>query len=151
MKVIFVGSNRVKGDGIRAGFDDQYALYPYDNRSSGARLMKICGLTRETFLDNDIVGRVNLCGRLWSWSIARETVAQLQLFKTPLVLLGKLTAEAFGTNLAPFTARPLDGQMLVSLPHPSGMNREWNEPRNVKRARNLLKKTIPEMSWGDDA
>jgi len=59
------------------------------------------------------------------------------------ILLGRNVAEAFG-----FEYRPLGVQRhhelghLVFLPHPSGINRWWNEPENVWRAKKLLRRLV---------
>lgn len=54
---------------------------------------------------------------------------------TRYVLLGKKVAECFNVN-AEFlcvTEHHRQKQFFV-LPHPSGINRWWNEPQNVRRA-----------------
>ena len=58
-------------------------------------------------------------------------------------LCGLRVARAFGVrgriaDLAGKTAGEIGGCRLVVLPHPSGLNLWWNDPRNVRRLRRCL-------------
>jgi hypothetical protein len=37
---------------------------------------------------------------------------------------------------------------MISIPHPSGLNRRWNEPGPVDHVRTLLRSIAPEIPWG---
>ena len=52
--------------------------------------------------------------------------------------------------MPPFTVgEECAGQFLVSLPHPSGLCRAWNEPSAVARARDILRRACPDVPWGE--
>lgn len=53
-----------------------------------------------------------------------------------VLLAGKRVAEAFGVNAEYLTwhEHP-EGFRVVVIPHPSGVNRWWNEPENRRRFR----------------
>lgn len=50
--------------------------------------------------------------------------------------------EAWGAELEPFTVYDLCGAgcLYAWMPHPSGCNRFWNEPANVRRAERFLRR-----------
>jgi hypothetical protein len=52
-----------------------------------------------------------------------------------VVFAGKRVARAFG-HVEDYYV--WDGKR-VTMPHPSGINHHWNEPRNVRRARRFLR------------
>lgn len=60
-----------------------------------------------------------------------------------MLLAGKRVASAFGLDeeyLADPVAFPIGGRPVAVhvVPHPSGVNRWWNEPANRERARAFL-------------
>lgn len=116
------------------GTDPSYALFPLPEYASGGRLAKIFGLRRTEYLQK--FDRVNLCTGTWSMPEAKKAAAMLLVNeKRPLVLLGKKVATAFGYPHAG-SFNKLDN--LVFLPHPSGLNRLWNEPGAIPRVRELM-------------
>ena len=56
-----------------------------------------------------------------------------------VVLLGARVAEAFGEIYTHFMLYPGVRLNFVSLPHPSGRCRLWNEPESYERARAVLR------------
>lgn len=57
-----------------------------------------------------------------------------------VVLLGHRTALAFGLRSAYLQRHRVSCANVVVLPHPSGINRWWNEPENVRRASSFLRR-----------
>ena len=127
-------------------------------RSAGGRLCRVVlGLDVAPYLA--LYARVNLCAQRWSAREARERAVSLIAEwdaidaqrraagslgerATPFVLLGRKVSEAFTGSFAPYTAALSGGgahrRDYAMLPHPSGLNRMWNEPRAVERARETL-------------
>jgi uracil-DNA glycosylase len=127
------------------GADPDFALYPLPENATGGRLVRIMDLTRGDYLEK--FDRANLCVGRWSLPLAREAAVRLQENRGAfdhVVLLGSKVCTAFGEKFDPFTwrhARRPDGMSsypLVVLPHPSGLNRAWNVPGAVDRAREVL-------------
>lgn len=135
----------------------RYALFPEPERSAGGRLCRVVlGLDAAPYLA--LFARVNLCVRRWSALEARERavslIAEWDMLDaerraagslgeraTPFVLLGRKVSETFAGYFTPYTASPGNDfarRMYAMLPHPSGLNRMWNEPRAVERARETL-------------
>jgi len=112
--------------------DPRWALHPEPPYASGGQLCKILEL--------------NLCIGEWS-AIAASRRAQVLLNDNPrgLVLLGRKVERAFfGRHGGPGYFRV--GQVLEAtvdalvLPHPSGLNRLWNEPGTVTQARRAFRR-----------
>jgi hypothetical protein len=60
-----------------------------------------------------------------------------------IVLLGKNVARCFGLRDVPFLAEiRIYGRRFLIFPHPSGINRWWNERRNERRARQVLQRFL---------
>lgn len=87
---------------------------------------------------------VNLCEKSWKRLEARET--RDRLFETyldgrPYILLGRRVAKIF-KHEAPwfvFLPREFDNSLIVSIPHPSGLNRYWNDPKTAICAGEVLR------------
>ncbi len=58
------------------------------------------------------------------------------------VLLGGNVAAAFRHRGPPLTWRWAGGSPCLRLPHPSGVNRWWNDARNTRAARRLLRRLL---------
>jgi len=79
-------------------------------------------------------GNVNAAEVLLDWRVER------------IVLLGKNVARCFGFRDLPFLAEiRIYGRRFLIFPHPSGVNRWWNERRNEQRAREFLQRFL----WGE--
>ncbi len=142
------------GESNPYGVDPFYALYPLPEGASGHRLQVILGMTRDQYLST--FDRCNLLSaQKWDVRLAKESA--LALLASPYsryILLGSRVAAAFGFSLREHMFRPcfvmlheskvrevarnpVTSQVLV-LPHPSGLNRIWNEPLNISAARNAV-------------
>jgi uracil-DNA glycosylase len=76
-------------------------------------------------------GNMNAADVLMDWRVER------------IVLLGKNVARCFGFRDLPFLAEiRVYGRRFLIFPHPSGVNRWWNERRNERRARQLLQRFL---------
>jgi len=84
---------------------------------------------RETF--DHAKGNANAADILLDWRVER------------IVLLGKNVARCFGFGDVPFLAEVrIYGRRFLIFPHPSGINRWWNERGNQRRARQLLQRFL---------
>lgn len=81
-------------------------------------------------------------GRRWPKEIARDAADRMMKTATlvereHVVLVGRNVAEAFGvTTLDWFEWIESESFRLTVMPHPSPLNRWWNDERNRIRARN---------------
>jgi hypothetical protein len=133
--------------------EHEYDLFPAPDGSAGQRLAQvILGLSRPDYLR--LLNRRNLLSGKWSVPRARQAATELFVnswkaafdagWPTPaLILLGAKVSAAFGRPFAPFTAEtvtcPVTGERrYVTLPHPSGLSRGWNDPDAYRRARALV-------------
>jgi hypothetical protein len=145
------------------GADPRLVLYHLPRHSSGNRLRLILGLTDLEY--HRLLDRVNLCDGRWSAGAARERLTALVDARAPggvVVLLGarvratarRLVRDTFGVDFKMDFFSVVDAwsgprhRRLVYLPHPSGLNRLWNEPGSVTRARRLLAEVAPWVHWG---
>ena len=118
-------------------------LYPYPPNCTGHRLMKLMGMTRFEYLHTD---RRNLFpaypgksgkGAAFPYSQAKMLARQIEpsLAGYNVLFVGKRVAAAFGFgHNNPTFRKPLQWHPWVYryavLPHPSGINRWWNDPDN---------------------
>lgn len=58
----------------------------------------------------------------------------------PYVLAGKRVAVALGVRAAYFQRVEFAGSWAVVVPHPSGVNRWWNDGQNLGRAKRFLRR-----------
>lgn len=121
--------------------DERLALYPRPRTSAGGRLChSIFRMAEREYLR--AFDRVNLCPRAWCDEDARERAADVfALAKRrgqSVVLLGARVSRAFGFDFEPFSVRYVEGARVLTLPHPSGRCRAWNDPAAVRRARRLV-------------
>lgn len=117
----------------------------------GARLADLCGITPEQFLAR--FRRVNLIdkhlgkvgkGDRFPMDQARKGAVDLlmtgAIARSPVVLLGANVARAFGFGpgsypLLRLLPRPASPHGIALCPHPSGVNRWWNDHSNDLAAR----------------
>lgn len=116
------------------GADPFFALYHLPRNASGNRLREILGLTDVEYYK---LAKVNLCTGRWSMPAARRAAAELLIKYSVIVCLGGKVRLAFNAP-PPFCSEAGRFVKLISLPHPSGMNRMWDEPGARERARALL-------------
>jgi hypothetical protein len=128
------------------GADPAYALYPLPEGASGHRLQVILGLSRDEYLSWFDRCNLLLGGPRWSAPRAREAASLLKHDRR--ILLGAKVAAAHGLDLRGHMFQPLslrrenylyvkDLRVLV-LPHPSGLNRLWNESANIAAAQSAV-------------
>lgn len=127
MGLVFVGESNPYGD-------EGFALYHLPRNASGNRLREILGLSD---VEYSKLAKVNLCTGVWRMPAARRSAAELRTKYSVVVCLGGKVRLAFNAP-APFCTETTDGLTLVSIPHPSGLNRNWDEPGSHERARALL-------------
>lgn len=135
--------------------EPEHALYCYPPNCSGHRLQsKIFGISPTDYL---AMWRTNLCVGGWSVKKARERASEILWADAPwdvVVLLGKKVCDAAVSTYETkeydmFTSVQLtSGRRWVFLPHPSGMNRIWNQAGVVERGRGLMQDVVPEVAWG---
>jgi hypothetical protein len=126
------------GESNPYGSIPEFALWPEPEGCAGWRLCHtILGMERgEYFRTFD---RVNLLDYVrWSAPAARRMAAALTHDRR--ILLGRKVAEAHGIReWVPFRIHTITTPLvpfchLLTLPHPSGRNRMWNDPLNVAKA-----------------
>jgi len=133
------------------GADPDFALYHLPREASGNRLRQIMGLSD---VEYEKLDKVNLCCGTWSMKEAKAAAQRIReepdSSKWPrnVILLGSKVRDAFGLKtLAFYDYVPATPQVIL-LPHPSGRNLIWNDPFSFVRAREVLRKCIPEIPWG---
>lgn len=115
--------------------DPAYALHT--STPAGSRLCGIFGMEEREYLAR--FDRANLCRFRWSRVRARIEAQRLLHCESDwerVVLLGCKVSVAFRVEYEPLTR---SGVFLV-LPHPSGLNRLWNDSTLVERTREFLRR-----------
>jgi uracil-DNA glycosylase len=115
---------------------------------SGRRLASLCGMTLEEFLR--AFDRVNLLpefpgkaskGDRFPMAAGRSAAKAILAASQPrrCVLLGTGVWKSFGLppSPAPFLWLPAGPRLFSLCPHPSGVNRWWNDPLNEGQARSF--------------
>jgi hypothetical protein len=145
----------IVGESNPYGADPRFALYHLPRNASGNRLREHLGLRDATY---EALEKVNLCSGRWLMHEAKSRAFELRGTGGVLVLLGAKVRAAFGDYAPRFFGSHVGGvyigttpvpQVLVSLPHPSGLSRPWHEPRARDRARNTLTAVVPWIPWGE--
>jgi hypothetical protein len=142
------------------GADPRFALYDEPAIASGFRLRTlVLGLERRTYLNSQLIERVNLCVGRWSADHAARRVRLIlhrDVAPMAYLLLGRKVQRAFGF-------RPVDqvwserlaiagsprSNYYVGIPHPSGRSRAWNDPALSTLIRDTLRSAVPEIPWGE--
>jgi hypothetical protein len=123
------------------------ALYHLPRQASGNRLREHLGLMDATYEE---IAKTNLCEPEWEKDQARAHASKILAYPgwKVVVMLGVKVKAAFGVpKMEAFSAQGI----LVALPHPSGLNQQWNDPRARKEARALLSRVAPWVPWGEVA
>jgi uracil-DNA glycosylase len=115
----------------------------------GQRLAACAGLSFDEFLQR--FDRVNLLhvrqdtaekGFTFDWTAAREEAKRLErnfVAGQTVLLLGKRVAISFNVPDDYFVSCMRSGAILYTLPHPSGVNRWWNEVANLERMSKFMR------------
>ena len=127
------------------GADSEYALYPAPEGSAGHRLCcQILGMRRKDYLNS--FDRVNLLARE-VWCLWTAMMAAAEVRGDRLILLGRLVCEAFGLAYRPLSLSTYGAtRAALILPHPSGRCRMWDTDGTIERARELVRKFVPEVA-----
>ena len=136
MKILLVGQapgRRIGGDAPLAG-------------RAGRRLAAVMGLTYEEYLR--VCDRINLLdswggkrgkGDAFNLKDARRRAAQMNLFGYDVVLfIGVAVARVFGEDGPILIWHNTGAQRRIIIPHPSGINRWWNDKANLEQAQLAL-------------
>ena len=123
----------------------EYALYPLPEGCTGNRLWKMLHARTQASMANyrDVFERRNLVrGKTFDGIQARarayEVCVELRGSGRSIVLLGNDVREAFGHQKLLIHPQEIDGCTWRQIPHPSGRNRWYNAPENVRLAELLL-------------
>lgn len=134
------------------GSEPYFALYHLPRSSAGGRLQRvILGIPAHEYLS---FPRYNLCYGLWKLPAARLEIARRgdELQGHTLVFLGRKVCTAFRVAYEPVTANGTSSAYhrfrYVVLPHPSGLNRMWNQPGIIERVRDLMRSEFPHIKFG---
>jgi hypothetical protein len=121
------------------------ALHPGAGTVGGRLCREILGLEPREYISKFVRRNLLLAGEKWSASLARATADFIREESrgAPLALLGRRVAEAFGTDFVPFRVR----SGVLTLPHPSGRCRLWNDPNSYATARAALRALERSATW----
>jgi len=162
-RVLLLGEDNPQSD------DPTRALWAAPTGVAGERLQsKILQLGHATYYG---LWRTNLCSPTWNRAAAEERAAiVLSTGWTPwttVVCLGRkvstVVGGALGQHLDTWSWYPWWKEVddwasceladfhvsIVSLPHPSGRTRDWNDPANFGRALDLLREVAPQVPFGE--
>lgn len=112
--------------------------------STGWRLWRMALLHTPLTEDDyhEVFDRRNLCGTRWDDGVARREAGVIHEFSEPgqlIVVLGRKVQESFGhPSVTPLV---VDEVTYYMIPHPSGLNRWYNDPSN----RSTVGKLIAEL------
>jgi len=137
------------GEQPAPGGRPELPLWPWPERSAGRRLLAMSGLSAGDYLAR--LARVNMARRpVARWSAKQAEHRAHQLLATlpdgaRVVLLGARARDAVPALarlgwFEPALLRVTRGHaVIVSVPHPSGRNREYNDPANRDRAGSVVR------------
>ena len=143
--IVFVGED--PGASGKTGMP----LDPMRVGATGHRLAALLGLTPDDFLERTC--RINLFSEYMgaTWYAKKAAANALQLVASGLlrgrrvVLLGQKVWAAFDyPDALPFTCVGRESTMFFYLPHPSGLNRWYNDHANVEATEEFLRSLIDE-------
>lgn len=134
----------------------EHQLFDHPPYCAGHRLRSaILRVPRSVYLS---CWRGNLCSPAWSEMQAAETASQVfDGYATwrVVVMLGRKVARVMAKThlvpaMRPFSRRACGSITFVSLPHPSGQCRDWNEARAYTRALAAMRSAAPSVAWGSE-
>lgn len=116
-------------------------------------LMGLAGTKRlrETFVLRNVLpafpGKAGK-GDAFPAAFARTNAARMRLPRgLPVLLMGRGPARALGVAAPYLVGTVLRGRRAVVVPHPSGVNRWWNDPANAARATAVLRSIAAGAAW----
>ena len=89
--------------------------------------------SKATFNKDDVVAGRLMVDRISQW--ARTEINQGFVDRIDPVLLGANVCRCFGLPFEPINSYPSELGTIFVLPHPSGLNRWWNDPQNLSDAK----------------
>lgn len=129
------------------GSNPDMALYHWPRHASGNRLREHLGLRDVTYHGID---KVNLCTGKWSTPEALAAAVRILCGSHDVIVcLGRKVMTAFHARPEFFQHCRRGTKDLISLPHPSGLNRLWGVSGARDRAREVLRLAVPEVPWGE--
>ncbi len=121
-------------------------MFPWPEWSAGGRLLAMSGMPAAAYLGR--LRRANVCVGRYNIREARDTAEGLVARhggpptepRVRFVLCGRRVGGAFELDDAEwFTKVERRGVDMVVIPHPSGRNREYNDPAAVARAKDAVR------------
>lgn len=127
-------------------------LHP-DDCDSGRRLLQYTGWDRADYLgphcERTNVFDVPTPAKEWSTYIARERVCWLDLDQySYVVFLGRKVAASYVHSAAFLEWQRCPPISVAICPHPSGMNRWWNDEQNRREARRFFNRLWTDLTGG---
>jgi len=129
---------------------------PLIDGKCGYRLSETCGIEHEEYAQ--IFNTINLIdeymgksgkGDYFPLKLAKEKASQiwpdLDSKYDIVILAGKSVANAFGIKAEYFQWIKINDINLVVIPHPSGVNRWWNDDSNKEKAKQFMRNLIKEI------
>lgn len=125
---VLIGMNNPHSD------DPRFALAPHPRGVAGHNLWRmaneVCGVSRAQYMRT--LQRINLClGATYDGKLARDKVESLgeELRGRRVILMGDEVRRSFWLpKLRLYDWHERDGMLWCQLPHPSGLNRLYNDP-----------------------
>lgn len=118
----------------------------------GKRLASAAGLSYERFLDhfdraNLLSIRQDVVGTGFTFNILAAKVAASRLAEKfepgqIVLLLGGRVSESFGLHSGYFEEHVVNEACVYILPHPSGINRWFNDPRNMAQMTTFMQSIV---------
>ncbi len=129
----------------------EHALVNHPDGCAGHRLQsRVLEIVPSTY---HAIWRTNLCSPVWFTPDAKNRFWSLLAPDAPwttVVCLGRKVSSI--AELDTWAGRQIDtgGRefSVISLPHPSGRCREWNDPSSYGRAHRLMRLVAPAIPWG---
>lgn len=125
---------------------------PLDGPGTGHRLAKLCGLSHEEYLKT--FDRINLH---YETPLKRDSdtrakgrlnaVEVLRRKNEKMIILGREVLQAFGAYVDPSDCPiaswfDFGSVKIAYIPHPSGLNRYYNDSKNTKLVERFLRSTL---------
>jgi uracil-DNA glycosylase len=116
---------------------------------SGERLARLLGVGLDQLLERFETanllerwpGPAGRKGAAFPARMAREAAERVRL-RGSVLLAGRRVAAAFRLSAPYFEWATLRGARVAVIPHPSGVNRWWNDPANRERAAAFLREVV---------
>ena len=129
---------------------------PLIDGKCGYKLAEICGIKHEEYAR--IFDTINLIdeyrgksgkGDIFPLKEARKKVIEIwpDLNYDIIILAGKAVASSFRIKIDYFQWTQIENKNITVIPHPSGINRWWNDDFNKEKAKKFMRNLIKEMKY----